>query len=143
MAGQKFNQERIQHCVNLLDALAQSGQSPKAYAQAQGLSYNQVRGWLTHGPRWRAELAGTPYHAPPRRPQTPVSTPVSAPEFVQLHPHAAHDPKRGPNTNPNAPAPLNHPSVHILCTQGPRSATLHWPTDAPLQCAQWLKAFLA
>lgn len=134
MARRKFNREQIQRCVDILDALAQSGQSVQAYAQAQELNYNQLRGWLTHGPRWRAELAGQPYRVPLRASHSQMAG------FIQANLSLDHSAKtRAHPTSPSQGAP----SAQILCTQGPRSATVHWPTDAPLECAQWLKAYLA
>jgi hypothetical protein len=38
--------------------------------------------------------------------------------------------------------PPNPSQVQIICTQGQRSAVVNWPTGAPLECAQWLKAYL-
>lgn len=135
MAGQKFNREQIQRCVDMLDTLAKSGQSPQVFAQDQGLNYNQVRGWLTHGPRWRAELAGVPYGAPLR-------SGSQAGGFIQANLSLEHRSKAGKQP-PNTTSTQATPSVQIICTQGQRSATVNWPTDAPLECAQWLKAYLA
>ena len=54
MAAKKLDDQQIQHCLDVLDALVQSGQSGKAFAQAQGMNYAQLRGWQMHGARWRA-----------------------------------------------------------------------------------------
>lgn len=43
MAAKKLDDQQIQHCLDVLGALAQSGQSGKAFAQAQGMSYAQLR----------------------------------------------------------------------------------------------------
>lgn len=64
MTVKKFDQQKLQQCVDVLDVFARSGLSVQAFAQAQGLSYGQLRGWLAHGPRWRAQLAGEIYTPP-------------------------------------------------------------------------------
>lgn len=128
MVRNKFNRERLQHCVDVLDAFAHSGLSTQAFAQAQGLNYGQLRGWLAHGPRWRAQLAGEVY-VPARRTSLGKAT-----GFVQAKVQDGHRPCAQPDAAPSA---------RIVCSQGQRSAVVHWPVGAPLECAQWLKAYLA
>ena len=194
MAAKKLDDQQIQHCLDVLDALVQSGQSGKAFAQAQGMSYAQLRGWQMHGARWRAHQAAKLLSQQPAAqvqpqeqvPQALVSKPAPACNFIQ----AQVTPERGdangggltkgctnkpvvcvggaiPPTTPAAwvePAPMEsrahlHPApsmrpayshdppnasqVQIICTQGQRSAVVNWPSTAPLECAQWLKAYLA
>ena len=67
MASKKFNREQMQRCLDVLDELAHSALSTQKFAQAQGLSYGQLRGWLSHGARWRSQLADPAYVAPARR----------------------------------------------------------------------------
>ena len=196
MAAKKLDDQQIQHCLDVLDALVQSGQSGKAFAQAQGMSYAQLRGWQMHGARWRArQAAKLPSQEPARvqpqeqAPQALVAKPALACNFIQAQviPERANPNGAGlaygranqpvacaggdvPPTTPAAwvesspmeraymhaapitrPADLHHPPnqapvpipVQILCTQGQRSALVHWPSTAPLECAQWLKAYLA
>ena len=128
MTVKKFDQHKLQQRVDVLDAFARSGLSAQAFAQAQGLSYGQLRGWLAHGPRWRAQLAGAVYTPPVR------TRAGQASDFVQLKVQAGRTPGDSPEATP---------SVRIDCSTGGRHAVLHWPVGAPLQCAQWLKAYLA
>ena len=125
MSNQAFSQERIGQCVQILDEMAQSGLGAQAFAQARGLSYTQLRAWRNHEARWRARLDGREAPKPTAR----------ASGFVQLSPAKAA-------TDARARASIRA-SIRIECAQGARSAVLHWPSDAPLQCAQWLSAYLA
>ncbi len=128
MPRKNFNREQVQRCVGVLDELARSGLSTLAFAQAHDHSYGQLRGWLAHGPRWRAFLAGQGADpSPPARSAKVVGPGLG---FAQV--------KLAADAPPKAP-----PSVRIECAQGERSAVLHWPAEAPLDCAQWLKAWLA
>ncbi len=134
MASKKFNREQMRRCLDVLDELAHSGLSTQDFAQSQGLSYGQLRGWLSHGPRWRSQLADPAYIAPARR-RSGKGT-----GFVLVN----VDDGQTPATNAGLAAQTDCPSsVRIDCSQGPRSVVLHWPSGAPLQCAQWLKAYLA
>lgn len=134
MTIKKFNREQMQRCLDVLDQLTQSGLSTQDFAQTHGVSYGQPRAWQSHAPRWRAQLADPAYMAPARR------KPASRTRFIQVKVANAHQPA--------TPADLAAqtrvtPSVRIDCSQGARSVVLHWPSDAPVQCAQWLKAYLA
>lgn len=134
MASKKFNREQMQHCLGVLDELAHSGLSTQDFAQAQGIGYGQLRSWLSHGPRWRAQLADPAYVASARR------SPGNGTGFVQAN---VGDVQK-PLANGALATPTDSPpSVRIDCSQGARSVVLHWPAGAPLQCAQWLKAYLA
>jgi hypothetical protein len=134
MTSKKFNREQIQRCLDVLDALAQSGLSTEDFAHAQGLGYGQLRSWLSHGPRWRVQLADPAYVAPAR------CRSGKGTGFVQVNVGDGSTPA----SNAGLSAPTDCPSsVRIDCSQGARSVVLHWPTGAPLQCAQWLKAYLA
>ena len=141
MTSKKFNREQIQRCLGVLDELAHGGLSTQDFAQAQGIGYGQLRAWQSHGPRWRAQLAGATYVAPARR--RPGNGAGQGTGFVQANvvdvkkPLAAHG---AVATQADCPPSA---SVRIDCSQGVRSVVLHWPAGAPLQCAQWLKAYLA
>lgn len=201
MTAKKLDDQQIQSRIDMLDALAQSGQSAKAFAQTQGMSYAQLRGWQAHGARWRAQQAASrPSQQEPalvqpslqtqlQPPQELVTQPAVACDFIQVqvtpeaadtnggasgfahaikaasgagdafcpitptawvepppvenaYLHAAPTTRPGDLHHPPNPAPVRTP-VQILCTQGPRSALVHWPSTAPLECAQWLRAYLA
>jgi hypothetical protein len=134
MTSKKFNREQMQRCLDVLDELSQSGLSTQDFAQTQGVSYGQLRAWQSHAPRWRAQLADETYIAPARR---RLANPTG---FIQVNVADGHHPALHAGLTVQANVP---PSVRIDCSQGARSVVLHWPTGAPLQCAQWLKAYLA
>lgn len=134
MTSKKLNPEQIQRCLDVLDALLQSGLSTQEFAQTQGVSYGQLRAWQSHAPRWRAQLADATYVSPVRR------KPVNASRFIQVK--VGDEPKPGVLAAPTNQA-SDAPSIRIDCSQGARSVVLHWPSEAPVQCAQWLKAYLA
>ena len=124
----------MQRCLDVLDALAQSGLSTQDFAQTQDLSYGQLRAWLSHGPRWRSQLADPAYVAPARR------QPGKRTGFIQVKVGETQK----PTTNAGLPVSANSwPSVQIICAQDQRSVVMHWPIGAPLECAQWLRAYLA
>jgi hypothetical protein len=124
----------MQRCLDVLNQLEQSGLSTQDFAQTQALSYGQLRAWQSHAPRWRAQLADAAYEAPARR------KPASRTRFIQIKVGA--QPKPAPLAERRTQASVS-PSVRIDCSQGARSVVLHWPSEAPQQCAQWLKAYLA
>ena len=128
MPRKNFNREQVQRCVSVLDELARSGLSTRAFAQAHGHSYGLLRGWLAHGPRWRAFLQGPGADPPALTRSANVAAPGRG--FAQVKLVAAAEPMTPPKTPP---------SVRIECAQGQRSAVLHWPTEAPLECAPWQK----
>lgn len=134
MTSKKFNREQMQRCLDVLDELSQSGLSTQDFAQTQGVSYGQLRAWQSHAPRWRAQLADPAYIAPARRKA------ASRTGFIQVKVAAEHKPATPSSPTDQARA---SPSVRIDCSQGARSVVLHWPSEAPVQCAQWLKAYLA
>lgn len=134
MTSKKFNTEQMQRCLDVLEQLSQSGLSTPDFAQTEGVSYGQLRAWQSHAPRWRAQLADAAYVAPARR------KPASRTRFIQVKVANAHQPATPADV---AAKTRVTPSVRIDCSEGTRSVVLHWPSEAPLQCAQWLKAYLA
>ena len=134
MTSKKFNREQMQRCLDVLEQLSQSGLSTQDFAQTQGVSYGQLRAWQSHAPRWRAQLADPAYIAPARRKA------ASRTGFIQIKVAAEHKPATP--SSPTNQASVS-PSVRIDCSQGARSVVLHWPSEAPVQCAQWLNAYLA
>jgi hypothetical protein len=128
MSGKVFRLEKIAQCVQLLDELAASGQGTQAFANAKGLSYTQLRAWQNHEARWRARLAGD-------EPVKPAQAAVRTSGFMQVQPV---------NAAIAAVAPAQQrQSIRIECSHGVRHATVHWPLEASVQCAQWLAAYLA
>ena len=121
MRSDQLSEERIREILTLVDELKASGLKAEAFAQSKGIRYGQIRGWLSHAPRWRAQLAGlTP---PPRR---------SAFVRAQCSP-------------PPAPAADGSPQpahARITCETGARRAQIDWPVSHAAECAQWLRAWL-
>lgn len=134
MTGKKFNPVQMQRCLDVLEQLAQSGLSTQDFAQTQGLNYGQLRAWQSHAPRWRAQLTDPTYVVPVR------NKPTNRIGFVQVKAANTDQPARPADLVATAQA---SPSVRIDCSQGARSVVLHWPSEAAVQCAQWLKAYLA
>lgn len=114
--GRKLNPDQIRECLAVLDAVAGSGMTLQAYAQARGMEYWQLRGWAAQAPRWRAQLAGGA-----------GETGVQPTRFVAA-------------SMPVAVAGRGH--VHIVCEAGGRRVQVDWPVAAAAECAQWLRAWL-
>ena len=124
MTGQVFSHEQISHCLQTLDDLARSGLTPQAFAQERNVDYKRLRAWRTQEARWRARLAGQA-----------IAKPVpSAGGFIQV---------KAANATSHASTPSDTHSIRIECSQGRRSAVVHWPLHHATQCAQWLAAYLA
>lgn len=116
MRSDKLSEERIRQILALLDELKASGLSAQAFTQRHDVSHGQLRGWLSHAPRWRAQLAGQ-------------DVPARARGFVQAKPSAP-------------PAPTLPAHARITCVAGSRQAHIDWPVLHAPECAQWLRAWL-
>ena len=121
MRSDKLSEERIREILTLVDELKASGMSAEAFAQSHGVSYGQIRGWLSHAPRWRAQLAGLTQ--PPRR---------SAFVRAQCSPPPAQVANGSPQPG----------HARITCVAGGRQAQIDWPVAHAAECAQWLRAWL-
>jgi hypothetical protein len=133
MSAKPLNEDQIRANLDALDALEHSGLGLREFALRQGINYMQVRAWLSHAPRWRAKLQGQP----------PSAKPNIGQGFVQLKVSAQSRPiETRTDTNANTqPHSAHH--IRIDCTHGARSASVHWPSNASAQCAQWLLAYLS
>jgi hypothetical protein len=121
MRTDQLSAARIDEILALVDELKASGESAEAFAQRKGIRYGQIRGWLSHAPRWRAQRAGLAL--PPRR---------SA--FVRAHCSPPPAPAAGANPPPG--------HARITCEVGERRAQIDWPVAHAAECAQWLQAWL-
>ncbi len=119
MRTDKLSEERIREILTRVDQLKASGMSAEAFAQSQGVPYGQLRGWLSHAPRWRAQLAG-------------LALPLRRSAFVR----AQYNP---PPTADGNPQPGH---ARITCVAGSRQAQIDWPVAHAAECAQWLRAWL-
>ena len=121
MRSDKLSEERVGEILAILDELKASGASAEAFAQRKGISYGQIRGWLSHAPRWRAQLAGLAL--PPRR-----ST------FVRA--------QCNPNPALATDGSCQPAHARITCEVAQRRAQIDWPVAHAAECAQWLRAWL-
>ena len=121
MRTDKLSEERIREILALVDELKASSVSAEVFAQSKGISYGQIRGWLSHAPRWRAQLAG-------------LTLPLRRSTFV-----------RAQCNQPPAPPADGGPQpghARITCEVAQRRAQIDWPVAHAAECAQWLQAWL-
>ena len=121
MRTDQLSAARIDEILALVDELKASGENAEVFAQRKGIRYGQIRGWLSHAPRWRAQRAGLAL--PPRR---------SA--FVRAHCNPPPAPAAGANPHPG--------HARITCEVAQRRAQIDWPVAHAAECAQWLQAWL-
>ena len=118
------NRQRIERCLEQLDAWRQSGVPLKPYTEHHGHSYAQWRAWLGFEAHWRQTLAGG------------AST-----RFVQARPAQEMTGTPAPSASP-APGlriALQTPSGAIV-------ASIDWPPEragSPSASAAWLREVLA
>ncbi len=116
MRKDKLSEEQVGGRLAVVDAYEASGLNGEAFAQSLGMSYLDLRGWASHAPRWRARLAGQTYTATGR-----------AAAFVKVQP---------------SEATVGARCARIVCEVGSRRVQVDWPVAAPVECAQWLRAWL-
>jgi hypothetical protein len=119
-----FASERIAQCLQILDTWRASGIGVRAFAHTHQHSYDQMRAWLRHEPRWRQSLGShkrAEHFAP-----------------VRIQPSVNHS----QSIMPSAAQP-----IRIECTSqdGKRSASINFPPvqDNITLSAQWLAAYLS
>jgi hypothetical protein len=117
-----FSAQRIVQCLDVLDQLRVSGLAAREFAAAHQHSYDQLRAWLRHEPRWRAG--------------TQAKQANHLKHFVPVHINAS-EPTRG--------APHVTPSIRIECNgaDGKRSASVQFPLSDVKISAQWLAAYMS
>lgn len=120
-----FDGDRIAQCLAILDAWRASAQPLKAFAQQHHYSYNQLRAWLRHEPRWTGVAA----------PKTAVVTvPSNCGAFQRLHltaPQASHQPSAAQGLR-----------IECASAGSDRTARVHFPLSDAQLSAQWLATFL-
>jgi hypothetical protein len=121
MRTDQLSAARIDEILALVDELKASGESAEVFAQRKGIRYGQIRGWLSHAPRWRAQRAGLAL--PPRR-SAFVRAPCTPP----------------PASQADGSPPPGH--ARITCEVAQRRAQIDWPVAHAAECAQWLRAWL-
>jgi hypothetical protein len=129
-----FASERIAQCLQVLDTWRASGIGVRAFAQTHQHSYDQMRAWLCHEPRWRQSLGSHKRleHLEPEH--------IEPEHFAPVHIQPSMSQSASIIASGSQP-------IRIECTSqdGKRSASIHFP---PVQqsihlSAQWLAAYLS
>ena len=115
-----MDRERLERCLEQVQAYRASGLKAKVWAQANGVSLLSLQSWCAHAGRWRARLDGVVAWAP-ARPSGFVA--------AQLAPAALRPTE--------APAP----SVRLDIGAGAVRVDLHWPLAHSTALAAWLREF--
>jgi hypothetical protein len=111
----KMDRQRIEECLERVQAYRASGQKAKAWCQANGVELRSLVSWVAHARRWRARLDGV-VAAP--RPNGFVAARVALPGAEQG-------------------------AVRIDLMAGSRSVQLHWPLASTKELAALLRELCA
>lgn len=107
-----MDRERMERCLEQVEAYRASGLKANAWAEANGVPLKTLWSWCSHAGRWRARLDGG-------------SVPVPAPEaggFVAVR----------------VPAAIGA-TVRIELQAGSTRVELHWPVANARDLAAWLR----
>ena len=113
-----MDRERLERCLEQVQAYRGSGLKAKVWAQANGVSLLALQSWCAHAGRWRARLDGVEVLAP-ARPSGFVAARLA----------------------PTAPRPSEVPSVRLDIGAGAGRVELHWPLAHSRELASWLREF--
>lgn len=113
-----MDRERVERCLEQVQAYRDSGLKAKVWAQANGVSLLSLQSWCAHAGRWRARLDGVQALAPPR-PGGFVAAGLA----------------------PAAVRPPEAPSVRLDIGAGAGRVELHWPLAHSRELAGWLREF--
>ena len=113
-----MDRERLERCLEQVQAYRASGLKAKVWAEANGVSLLALQSWCAHAGRWQARLDGV---------EAVASTRPSG--FVAAR------------LAPAAPRPLELPSVRLGIGAGTGRVELHWPLAHSLELASWLREF--
>ena len=114
-----MDRERLERCLEQVQAYRASGLKAKMWAQANGVSLLSLQSWCAHAGRWRARLDGVEV-LPPARPSGFVAARLA----------------------PAAPRPSEVPSVRLDIGTGAGRVELHWPLAHGPELASWLREFI-
>ena len=114
-----MDRERLERCLEQVQAYRASGLKAKMWAQANGVSLLSLQSWCAHAGRWRARLDGVEV-LPPARPSGFVAARLA----------------------PAAPRPSEVPSVRLDIGAGAGRVELHWPLAHGPELASWLREFI-
>lgn len=113
-----MDRERLERCLEQVQAYRASGLKAKVWAQANEVSLLALQSWCAHAGRWRARLDGVAVLAP-ARPSGFVAARLT----------------------PTAPRPSEVPSVRLDIGAGAGRVELHWPLAHSRELASWLREF--
>ena len=114
------DRQRIERCLEQIDAWRASGVPLKQYTEHHGQRYPQWRAWLGFEAHWRQTLSG--------------ATPAT---FVQARPA---------QSVATTPAPTPSLRIALQSHSGTLAASIDWPLEcigAPSASAAWLRQVLA
>ncbi|NJS37445.1 MAG: hypothetical protein HC765_15275 [Brachymonas sp.] len=132
-----FSAQRIAQSLAILDTWRASVLPLKAFATAHQLSYDQLRAWLRHEPRWR-DIVPSKAASQPNKDASPPSIPVGVFQRVQVSQPTAYERAQ--------PLASSHSSaIRIECANASmsRSASVHFHGGDLHLSAQWLAAFMS
>lgn len=134
-------QEKIQGQLNVIEQWRQSGQSIKAWAQAQDMDAKLLMGWVSYEGRWLRKLGQTQPGARRVTVNAGANSPKQGKGFVAVR--GACPPLASHSTMGEARRAAA--SVRIECASAGVGAgvVLHWPVDHGHELAEWLKAMAA
>ena len=113
-----MDRERLERCLEQVQAYRASGLKAKVWAHANGVSLLALQSWCAHAGRWRARLDGVEA-VPPTRPSGFVAARLA----------------------PAAPRPSVVPSVRLDIGAGAGRVELHWPLAHSRELSSWLREF--
>ena len=113
-----MDRERLERCLEQVQAYRASGLKARVWAQANGVSLLSLQSWCAHAGRWRARLDGVEA-LPQARPSGFVAARLA----------------------PAAPRPSEGPSVRLNIGAGAGRVELHWPLAHSPELASWLREF--
>ena len=113
-----MDRERLERCLEQVQAYRASGLKAKIWAQANGVSLLSLQSWCAHAGRWRARLDGVE-----------ASLPARSRGFVAAR------------LAPVAPRSSEVPSVRLDIGAGAGRVELHWPLAHSRELAVWLREF--
>ena len=113
-----MDRERLERCLEQVQAYRGSGLKAKVWAQANGVSLLALQSWCAHAGRWRARLDGVGA-LPPAHPSGFVAARLAS----------------------AAPRPPEAPCVRLDIGGVAGRVELHWPLTHSRELASWLREF--
>jgi hypothetical protein len=132
------DRERVQRCLEVVQAYEASGQKASVWAEAHGVAIRDLASWCAHARRWRARLQDDAAPAAVDRAAQAesrgfVSVPLPAPS---LSPWRTTSPSPAPSAL-TPPLPTAEVRLQWPTPAGP--LWLHWPLTHARELAAWLR----